>query len=329
MLAALGVGPALALPLPVREALARVGLPETALAVWVAPVSRGAPVLSVQAEAAFAPASTIKTLTTIVALETLGPNWRGQTRLLSAAAETGPTEARMLAGDVILRGEANVDFDQAALDQLFARLRARGIVRIAGDLVIDRSYFRPARTDRGLPPFDPWPEFRYNAIPDALFLAGHLVALEIGTFDGTVRIVPRPPLPGVRWDSAVTLTEEHCSAWQEGWRSPQVEADRDGEIVVTLHGRLPRNCLISTALQVIDRNEFVARLARARWEAAGGTLDGRVRFVDEPSLSAEGLRELAVVPSRSLAEIARDIQRRSDNPVTRMIYLALGAREAR
>ncbi|MCS6996645.1 MAG: D-alanyl-D-alanine carboxypeptidase/D-alanyl-D-alanine-endopeptidase [Casimicrobiaceae bacterium] len=330
MLAALGVGPALALPLPVREALARVGLPETALAVWVAPVSRGAPVLSVQAEAAFAPASTIKTLTTIVALETLGPNWRGQTRLLTRApVRMNEAGVATLGGDVILRGEANVDFDEAALDQLFARLRARGVARIAGDLLVDRSFFRPARTDRGLPPFDAWPEFRYNAIPDALFLSGHLFALEIGTFEGNVRIMPRPVLPCVRWQSAAQLTEEPCAAWEQGWRPPQVEATNDGAIVVTLQGRLPRECLISTAIQVIDRDEFVARLVRARWEAAGGRLDGQVRFVDEGSASADDLQELAQVRSRTLAEIARDIQRRSDNPVTRMIYLALGAREAR
>ena len=39
-----------------------------------------------------------------------------------------------------------------------------------GALVLDRSWFRPARSDQGLPPFDESPEARYNVIPDALLV---------------------------------------------------------------------------------------------------------------------------------------------------------------
>lgn len=321
----------LALPPAVESALRTAGLPPTAVAAWVVPARGGPAVLAERAGAAFAPASTLKTLTAIVALDTLGPNWRGTTRLLTRAAIAGMgaglgTE-RTLKGDLILRGEANVDFDVAQLDQLLRRLRAQGVKHIAGDWIVDRSYFQPARTDVGVPPFDESPEFRYNAIPDALFLGSNLVALEIGADRETVRILAEPDLPGVRWRAAFELVDARCAAWEAGWRLPRVTRVGD-EIEVTLEGTFPKDCIASTQINVIDRDEYVARLLAARWAALGGTLGGRIRFNDQPLPDIAAFRELAVVRSRSLAEIARDIQRRSDNPMTRMVYLALGARAA-
>lgn len=316
------------LPQPVDAVLRAVGLPHEAVAAWVAPARGGPPVLTVRADDAFAPASTLKTLITIVALDTLGPNWRGTTRLLSSAPLEGTGDARALAGDLVLRGEANVDFDGAQLDQLLRRLRAQGVRHVAGDWIVDRGFFQPGRTDVGLPPFDESPEFRYNAIPDALFLGSNLVALELTSDASTVRVLAEPDLPGVRWRSAFELIDGRCAAWEDGWRLPEVRA-ASGDIEVLLRGTFPRGCTASTQINVIDRDEYVSRLLAARWAALGGTLGGRIRFSDQRLPEVAAHRELAVVRSRSLAEIARDIQRRSDNPITRMVYLALGAHAAR
>ncbi|MFN3629709.1 MAG: D-alanyl-D-alanine carboxypeptidase/D-alanyl-D-alanine-endopeptidase [Casimicrobiaceae bacterium] len=313
-----------ALPQPAVAALRAVELPPESVAVWVAQARGGPPVVAAQAEVAFAPASSIKTLTTIVALDTLGPNWRGATRLLTRAAIAGAGAERKLEGDLVLRGEANVDFDVAQLDQLLLRLRAQGVKHIAGDWIVDRSLFRPVRLDLGVPPFDESPEFRYNAIPDALFLGSNLVALELAADMSDVRVLPAPDLPGVRWRAALELVEAPSARWEDGWRLPEVRAV-GSEIEVTLQGRFPKDCVASTQINVIDRDEYVARLLAARWAALGGTLGGRVRFLAEPLPDRAAFRDLAVVRSRSLAEIARDIQRRSDNPIARMIFLALGA----
>jgi len=320
-----------ALPPAVATALALHSLPAEALSAWVAPVDAGKPVWHWQSETAFAPASTLKTLTTQVALDRLGPNWRGQVRLLTRAPLTGGEadgDGRTLAGDLVLRGEAHPDFDLAALDRLLRTLRAQGIRHIAGDLVVDRSFFRPGRHDVGLPPFDETPEFRYNVIPDALFLASNLVTLELAAVGAGVRVVADPDLPGVRWSSALALIDARCSDWEREWRTPEVERLPDGSIIARLRGAFPRDCKVSTQIAVIDRDEYLGRLLPARWRAFGGTLAGRVRFQDTAAGEGAPLRELALVRSRTLAEFARDIQRRSDNPITRMVYLALGAQTA-
>ena len=62
---------------------------------------------------------------------------------------------------------------------------ATWLVAIAGNLVVDRTLFNPARADLGAPQFDESPEAYYNAIPDALFVNRNMRQLDI-------RSTPRP-----------------------------------------------------------------------------------------------------------------------------------------
>jgi D-alanyl-D-alanine carboxypeptidase/D-alanyl-D-alanine-endopeptidase (penicillin-binding protein 4) len=66
---------------------------------------------------------------------------------------------------------------------------------------------------------------------------------------------------------------------------------------------------------------FADRLFRAAWKRLGGTFRGRTRDGEAP----DETRLLVEHRSRPLAEITRDINKSSDNPVTRVIYLAIGA----
>ncbi|MEQ1660730.1 MAG: D-alanyl-D-alanine carboxypeptidase, partial [Hylemonella sp.] len=70
-----------ALPLPVQQALARAGLPEDALAAVALPLGHHAPAWQHRAKTPMQPGSTMKLVTSIVALDRLGPNLRGHTEL--------------------------------------------------------------------------------------------------------------------------------------------------------------------------------------------------------------------------------------------------------
>lgn len=306
------------LPEPLATRLREASIPAQAVAVSVLRVRDGKSVLAHRATEPMPPASTIKPLTLAVALQALGPAWRGRTTLLA----DGDPEAEVMRGNLILRGEANPDFDEAALARMLAGLRNRGVRVIEGDLVLDRSLFEPARTDRGLPPFDEAPEFRYNAIPDALPVAMQLAGLEIDTRGGRVAARLHPPVDGVRIESALDVAPGNCARWDEAWKTPQATETADGGVVVRLVGKVPRDCTISTRISLMDRDAFVAGLFRATWSALGGEWRGRVKEGRAP----EGARLLAEHVSRPLSELAFDINKRSDNPVTRLAYLVLGTR---
>jgi D-alanyl-D-alanine carboxypeptidase/D-alanyl-D-alanine-endopeptidase (penicillin-binding protein 4) len=304
------------LPQPVLARLRAAGLPDDAMGVMVQRLADAKVLVAHGAERSMQPASTLKLLTSIVALETLGPAFRGRTELRTRGEIVDGT----LHADLVLRGGGDVDFDWQALERMLRVLRLKGLREIEGDLVLDRSLFNPARTDVGLPPFDAAPEFRYNFIPDALLLNTNLVQLDLVSDDRGVRIAMTPQLEGVTIASDFKLVERACDDWEDGWVIPAVKESR-GKIAIRLQGEFPKRCTASTAVNVIDRVAFADRLFRALWSGLGGTFRGRTR---EGESSADD-RLLASHRSRSLGEVTRDINKDSDNPITRVLYLLLGA----
>jgi D-alanyl-D-alanine carboxypeptidase/D-alanyl-D-alanine-endopeptidase (penicillin-binding protein 4) len=278
--------PDAALPTAVAAALQRAQLPAQALAAVVLPLSRPGPRWQVQADRPMQPGSIVKLATSIVALDQLGPNIRGFTELLTAA----PQQGEVLAGDLVLRGGADPELGLPQLWAMLAELRYRhGIREIAGDIVVDRTLFRPQRPELGLPPFDEQPEFAYNLVPDALQLDGSLMGLEISSEDpaqppGTVVARALPPLPGLVIDaSAMQLTERPCRQWDLDWISPPlVDEPEPGTLRVHLRGGFPKACTVQPRLQLIDRQALVERQLRWVWSGLGGVWHGRLREAEAP-----------------------------------------------
>ncbi len=301
-------------PAPVAAALAAAGLPEDSLAFVVLDAATGKEVLAHRPGAAMQPASTMKVLTSIVALDRLGPAWQGRMELVTVA----PLENGVLKGELVLRGGADPDVGWAEFRRMLVAARNQGIREVAGDLVLDMGLFTPARLDEGVPPFDDTPEFRYNLIPDALMLSSYLFGLELASDGARVSASIETPLDGVRVENGLTLSGRKCADWEDGWKLPAVER-RDGEVVIRLAGDFPKDCTASTRLNLLERVEYVDRLFRALWKELGGTFGGRTRASFAP-----GGRTIAGHRSRLLGEMVRDVNKRSDNPVTRMLYLVLG-----
>ncbi len=310
-------GRAAELPQAIWEQMDAAGIPRDALGIVVQRLSSGEVVLSHNADRSMQPASTLKLLTSLVALETLGPAYRGRTELRTR----GNLAKGVLTGDLVLRGLGDVDFDWVALERMLQQLRSQGLRRIQGDFILDRTFFNPPRTDKGVPPFDEAPEFRYNVIPDALLLNTNLFSLDLASDGNRVQAAIATPLERVSAISRLKVVERACEDWEEGWITPGVVEARDGTIRIYLEGEFPRDCTASTAINVVDRVKFTDRLFRALWRRLGGTLRGTVR--DGPS--PPGTRLLAEHVSRPLADVVRDINKRSDNPVTRVVYLTMGA----
>ena len=78
------------------------------------------------------PASVAKVVTTLYALDALGPGYRFRTRLLAA----GPIEGGTLRGDLVLEGGGDPVLDTDRLGRLVAALKARGIERVEGRLLV-------------------------------------------------------------------------------------------------------------------------------------------------------------------------------------------------
>jgi D-alanyl-D-alanine carboxypeptidase/D-alanyl-D-alanine-endopeptidase (penicillin-binding protein 4) len=303
------------LPASVQEALARAGVPADALAAVALPLGHHARPWRHRAETPMQPGSAMKVVTSIVALDRLGPNHRGHTELLTAA----PLQAGTLQGDLVLRGGADPDLGLPQLWALLTDLRHSGVKSIAGNLIVDRTLFRPARIDQGLPPFDATPEFAYNVIPDALQLAGNLLPLALQALEQGVQASTVPALDGIEITSRMVLTDRACKDWDDDWL-PATVTRLQGRTQIELNGGFPRGCSQRTGLQLIDRQELTERLFRTVWRGLGGGWSGHALEAPAPA----GARLLARRESRPWGEVLRHMNKASDNALTRLLYLALG-----
>ena len=308
------------LPAEVRTALDAAGIPESALGVVAFALDAPDQGLRLQAERAMQPGSAMKLVTAIVALDRLGPHSRGRSELLAEAAPQG----ERLPGPLYLRGGADSDLDWGALSRMLRQLREQGVREIQGGLVVDRELFNPARADLGAAPFDEAPEFPYNVIPDALNLNGQLLRYLLQSDGERVQARAFPAWPGMRIDtSRLTLNERACKDWERDWRVPELGRDAGG-VVVMLQGGFPKHCRASPELNLVDRQWLAAQSVRQLWRELGGVIEGPDREAATPA----GAVVLASHQGRPLIEDLVPMMKRSDNALTRLTYLRLGAAAA-
>ena len=305
------------LPAPVREALARAGVPESAVAAVVVPVERGTPAVSHNAEVPMNPASVMKLVTTYAALDLLGPAYTFKTDFLV----TGELTAGVLEGDLYIRGGGDPKLTIDRLWLALHELRSRGIREIRGDVVIDRSWFAPA------PPHDPGrfdndPRRAYNAGADAFLVNFHAVEFRFVPDDKAVRVVAQPDLPNVEIISRIRPVPGPCTWWRGDLKHEFME---NGLLATAIFsGSYPVACgENSWALTVFDAPRYGESVLRWLWSETGGKLRGKVRDGKVPA----DARLVVRAESDPLANLVRDMNKFSNNVMARQIFLTLSAQQ--
>ncbi|TFZ06884.1 D-alanyl-D-alanine carboxypeptidase/D-alanyl-D-alanine-endopeptidase [Ramlibacter henchirensis] len=314
LLAAFVCGGALAQSLPpeIDIALARAKVPRDSVTLLVTDVNPAAPPrLSHRAQEPVNPASIAKLATTFAALEMLGPAFTWATPVFV----DGPVVDRTLQGNVYIKGQGDPKLVLERLWLLLRRLRALGIDRIAGDILLDRTAFEPLPTDPSA--FDGEPLRPYNAAPDALLLNFRSVVLNFTPQIalGQARVAADPPLAGVQWPAQLPLSTGECGDWRSTLRP-----DFSDPLRPRWNGSYPAACgERSWAVAFADPASHAARAVAGLWQEVGGTLEGQVR---------EGRVPVGLVPvfehvSPPLAEVVRDINKFSNNVMAQQVFLTL------
>ena len=303
-----------ALPAPVSQALARAGVPATAVAALVEPVSAGAPLVSHQTRQPMNPASVMKLITSYAALDLLGPAFAFHTDALV----NGDITAGVLDGDLVIRGGGDPSLTIEKLWLLAHRLRSRGLREIRGDMIIDRGYFAPASHDPAS--FDNEPRRAYNAGADAFLVNFGAVNFTFVPDGNSVRVVAEPDLPNVEIVSRIRPAKQPCGAWR---RNLQYDVMEQGLLsTVVFEGSYPAECgERSWPLAVLEPKRFAESALRWVWSESGGVLRGKVREGAAP----HDARLLYRMESDPLADIVRDMNKYSNNVMARQLFLALSA----
>ncbi|MFZ6750910.1 D-alanyl-D-alanine carboxypeptidase/D-alanyl-D-alanine endopeptidase [Undibacterium sp. Ren11W] len=305
------------LPMAVDAALKKANIATGNLSLMVLPATGGNPVLSQYAERAMNPASTMKLLTTQVALDELGPNFRWKTQILADTA----VKQEVLSGKLYLRGggDPNLTWDKLAI--MLRKLRQQGLRKIEGDIVLDRSYLQPTRPDLNTSWFDEAPDAYYNVVPDALLVHSNIIAFALEADASKLSVRLMTPLDKITINNRLQLNNKPCADWEKTWLPPTIESGQAQQIEITLNGSFPRRCEKTTYLNLLDRNLYIAHMLRLLWQEMGGIWQGQaVDGVTPASAILLGERQ-----SDTLADTLRIINKYSDNSMARLLYMTLGA----
>lgn len=301
-----------ALPPPVQKALKQAGIPPEAIAVVAQPLDDKRPQLRHRGDAPMNPASLAKLLTTLAALETLGPAYRFRTEVL---ADASPRDG-ILDGPLYLRGSGDPKLTYDRLWLLLRELRGRGLREIRGDLVIDRTSFASAEHDPAA--FDGKPLRPYNVGPDALLFNFGAVHLTLIPESASVRILAEPLPAGFTVDNQLKLVAgKTCNGeWREALTATLLPAG------VRLTGDFPAACGEKQwHLAGLPNTTLLAGSFARLWRELGGEIAGSAREGTVP----ESAVPLAATESPPLGELVRDINKYSNNVMARQLYLKVGA----
>ncbi len=300
-------------PPQISSALKSAGIPENRFGVVVWEAGRAEPAFTHQAQSAFNPASAMKLLTTYAGLEILGPAYAWKTEVYADS----PVVNGKLSGNLYLKGYGDPTLTLERLWLLVRDLKQRGLTAIEGDLVADASWF-------DLPPFDPArfdgdPRRAYNTPPSALLANFNSATVRLSVENSGVRLTADPLPSGFSLVNQMRLTNSACN--EESRPAFDLLPGNGGQQLVVA-GNFSRLCgEKSYPVNLGDPALTAAGMFLTLWKEAGGSLSGQIVQGAAPSTSLL----LARLDSPPLAYVIRDINKWSNNVMTRQLLLTLGA----
>jgi D-alanyl-D-alanine carboxypeptidase/D-alanyl-D-alanine-endopeptidase (penicillin-binding protein 4) len=303
------------LPPAVTRAMAGAGIPARDVSIYVRDAGTNEVVVELAADTPRSPASTIKALTTFASLDMLGPAYTWKTRAFGA----GRLANGVLHGDLFLVGGGDPYMTGERWWNFVQNLREQGLAKIAGDVVVDNTYFGAITDSRA--DFDDQPFRSYNVLPDALMVNFQTSRFTVSASEQRSRtqIVVNPLPANLVVKNQLRLGSGRCEGYNRGV-SFEVPDPADPDTLV-VSGVFPAACgTYSISRAIMTAPEYAYGTFRTLWTQSGGAIDGASRVAPVPA-DALLLYEHDSLP---LSEIIRLVNKFSNNVMARTLLLTLG-----
>ena len=287
------------------------GINAGSVSVYLKKIGDQKPFLAWNADAPRNPASTIKILTTFVALTELGPNYKWKTESYSRAL---PVEGAI--DDLYLKGYGDPYLITENFWRLIRGIKNNGLQYIRGDLVLDKSFFERIKNNPA--DFDGRPSRSYNVNPTALLLNFQSINYKFrpDALNQRIKIIPDPDT-GAKIINKVKLSGGRCGAWKRKIKLKNGDSDK-----TVFKGRFASSCGERGYYRVATNgSQFIYGVFKKLWQEQGGTLDGQWQEAVVP----EGAKLLHTHYSPPMSNVVRAINKYSNNVMTRQLLLTLGA----
>lgn len=259
-------------------------------------------------------ASNTKILTTAAALRLLGPGFKFRTVVYAAPIVRGE-----ITGDLHVRGGGDPTIGRYDLVRLADELRALGVEKIRGNIVIDESIF----DGQVLPPhFDEQPKEQaaFRAPTGALSLDSNAVTLVVrpnpaGAGAAHVGVIPQNDYIRLTGQVQTTASGRDRVRVETRELADGLELRLGGQLSVASGVRWYRR-------RIADPGMYFASAFRAALEQRGIAVPKKRLVRGVVPLDA---KPIAVHLSRPLAEIVRDLGKQSNNFTAEMLLRQIGA----
>ena len=325
------------LPPAVASVLHKTGLPLGSFGIAVQSVDDPgrAPWVSLNAEQPFLMASTTKLVTSLAALDLLGPTHRWVTE----AHGNGALVGGRLGGDLVIDG-GEVGLTATELRRWFRQMRAEGLSDVGGNIVLRRvSLLHAADPAQARATTE---ELIPDAPPEAkAYNHGKLLVTVKAARGDRAEVMVRPRPVNMRIVNDVLTGGGQCNAWAR-WKSPD-ETRNGPPLQLWVRGRWDASCgsdniafvnppadarfapEFSTArVAAVAAPQMVAKL----WAEAGGRLRGRVVETQVPpsnKLFVAAGRNWSSEVQTPLPEVMREMNKTSNNAAAHSLLLSLGS----
>lgn len=302
-------------PAPVALALAAGHLPPGSASFAVLAADSGRMLASLNGTVPRSPASTMKLVTTFATLDLLGPAFAWHTVAYARGARRGDS----LEGDLILRGGGDPYMTLERWWSFVHAVRATGLRRIHGDVLIDDTAFSMPPEKPGA--FDGRPHRAYNVAPDALMVNFQSVEFRVAPdiSAGRVEVVATPAPVNLTVDNRIDYVSGPCieRAARVDFDVPTAGWDR-----AVFTGALSAACAERSVSRVmLTAPTYAFGTFVELWREAGGEFDGAMRTGPVPA----DAQQLVSFDSLPLGEVIRLTNKYSNNLMARHLFLTLGS----
>ncbi len=302
------------LPDRLAKLLNEKGIPPSSISILIKEAGASIPLVSHLADTPRNPASTMKLLTTIAALDLLGPSYQWKTKIYL----TGTLKAGTLKGDLVFKGSGDPWFVIERFWKLLKNLQAQGLKHIDGDLVIDDHLFDQSAIDTHT--LDGKPYRAYNTSPSAALINYSYTKIIVRSAHNGLTVLTEPPISTLQIKNKVRVLAGACNG-RNGGITLAVTA-HSNRTEVTVGGQYPPTCgEVILKRSVLPHNQYIYGLFRYLWEEMGGSLTGTFR----KGTAAPGDTEFLSFPSVPLGQIVTYINKFSNNVMSRNLLLTLAA----
>jgi len=303
-----------ALPQAIATQIRSAGLASKDVSIYIKEVGkRGKVVVSHNASKSRSPASVIKVLSTYASLLKLGYDYRFETRFYYS----GYIKKGILHGDLIVKGFGDPSLRESHLSNIVAKIKNKGIRKIRGNIIIDRSYFRVG--SKNTSGFDENTYSAYNAMPDALMFNERV---------STICVSPQKQSAYPKYhDKSYQIINQlkHVNKPCKGRYSwPGIKIDNSQTTPrVFLKGQISKRCGKRNICKVISKpyKTFYYAL-KAKLKSKGIAVSGTLKLKKVP----RSAKKLFTHYSATLEKIIAKTAKKSNNLYARHLLLTLGAK---